>query len=271
MTDGPLFDREILLLRRTRAQKDSLFLHRAARTEAEDRIALVNRAFTDPAIVSPFPDLWDGFAPSQTLVEDTPVLEFAPGGHDLVVHAMCLHWSADPVGDLIQCRRALRPDGLLLVICLGGRTLTELRAVLGEAEITETGGLSPRIAPMAEIRDLGALLQRAGLTLPVADSAVFDVQYRDIFHLMHDLRGMAETNALTARLRHPTRRGIFARAAALYSAHFPGSNGGLRASFEIIALTGWAPEPSQPQPLRPGSAQQRLAAALGSTENPLRD
>ena len=186
-----------------------------------------------------------------------------------MIHALCLHWANDPVGQLVQCRRALRPDGLFLGVLFGGQTLAELRACLAESEVSVTGGLSPRVLPMAEIRDLGGLLQRAGFALPVADSATRTVTYADAGRLMTDLRAMGEANALEGRLRRPTRRGVFAQAAMRYAAGFPAPEGRIRATFEMIFLTGWAPDDSQPKPLRPGSAARRLADALGSAEQPL--
>lgn len=266
-----LTDRHALLTHRARALRDpALFLHEAALTEAEDRLALVNKTFTDPAIITPFPDLWRQSHPDARIIPDTDTLDLREDAHDLIIHALALHWADDPVGQLIQCRRALRPDGLLIVLTFGGQTLTELRAALGQAEIEVTGGLSPRVAPMGEIRDLGALLQRAGLALPVADTAPLTVTYRDLFHLMADLRAMGETNALHNRVRHATRRAVFLRAADLYAETF-GQDGRIPATFEIVTLTGWAPDASQPQPLRPGSAAHRLADALGTQEKPLKD
>lgn len=267
----PLFDRHALSARRARLRDDSLFLHRAALDEAQDRLSLVKRIFTSPAVVTPVPEVWRAAFPGAHIVADDDTLALAPGAHDLVIHAMCLHLANDPVGQLIQCRRALKEDGFLLAFLLGGETLHELRAVLGQAEAEVTGGLSPRIAPMGEIRDLGALLQRAGFALPVADSVTLTAEYRDLTHLMHDLRGMGETNVLTNRLRHPTRRAVFARAGALYAEHFATPSSRLRASFELVSLTGWAPSDSQPKPLRPGSAQMRLADALKTAETKLPD
>jgi len=250
---------------------DSLFLHRTALGEAEDRLSMVKRTFTVPAIVTPAPDIWQAAFSGARIVPDDETLALEPGAHDLVIHAMCLHAANDPVGQLIQCRRALKEDGLLLVFLLGGETLHELRAALGQAETEVTGGLSPRVAPMGEIRDLGALLQRAWLALPVADSLTLTAEYRDLPHLMHDLRGMGETNVLMNRLRRPTRRAVFARAGALYAQHFATPDGRLRATFELVGLTGCAPSDSQPKPLRPGSAQARLADALNTTETKLPD
>ena len=166
----------------------------------------------------------------------------------------------------MQGRRALQPDGLFIAVMLGGQTLHELRAALAQAEVEVSGGLSPRVLPMGEIRGLGALLQRAGFALPVADSFAKTVLYRDLFHLMRDLRAMGEGNALAARLRRPTSRAVFAKAAEIYRHSFGEPDGRIRATFEFIVLTGWAPDDRQPKPLRPGSAASRLADALGAPE-----
>jgi len=264
-------DMRARVMRRARATAQAMFLHDAAADELHDRLGMVNKSFTSEALVTGFGEYWKQKRPDAVIVSDTETLSLAPQSHDLVTHMMGLHWANDPVGQLIQCRRALRADGLFISASLGGETLTELRRALGEAEIAVTGGLSPRIAPLPELRDLGGLLQRAGFALPVADTATFSVEYRDIWHLMHDLRAMGETNVLTARLRKPTRRAVFTRAQDLYVRHFSAPSGRLRASFELQLLTGWAPDASQPQPLRPGSAQQRLSDALGTAEKPLRD
>lgn len=268
---APLIDRTALHRHRARAQPADALLQKLAVDEVQDRLTLVNKSFTDVAIVTAFPQIWAPAFPDARLVPDEDALALEPEAFDLVIHGMCLHWANDPVGQLIQCRRALRPDGLCLAVLMGGQTLHELRAVLAEAESQLTGGLSPRVAPMAEIRDLGGLLQRAGLALPVADSAVLTLIHRDLFHLMRDLRGMGETNALTDRLRHPTRRMLFDTANARALCHFPHPDGGIQSTFEMITLTGWAPDTSQPKPLRPGSAQARLADALGADETRLTD
>lgn len=269
-TPPALTDRRALLRHRARALRaPALFLHDLVADEVQERLAEVNRTFTSPAIVTPFPQAWAGLLPGARIVPDDETLDLAPGGHDLVIHALALHWANDPVGQLVQCRRALRPDGLFLGFLFGGQTLHQLRASLVEAEATVTGGLSPRVLPMGEIRDLGALLQRAGFALPVADSLAQTVRYRDAFHLMADLRAMGEANALAARLRHPTRRAVMAEAARRYQAAFADAEGRIPATFEIICLTGWAPHDSQQKPLRPGSAAQRLADALGAEEKPL--
>ncbi len=267
----PLFDHVALARHRARARPDALFLHHTAVRELNDRTEMVNRHFKSVAVVTPFPDLWREALPKATLVPDQDVLDLETGAHDLVVHAMCLHWANDPVGQLVQCRRALEPDGLCLAILLGGETLTELRACLSDAEIRSTGGLSPRVSPMSELRDIGGLLQRAGFALPVADSQTLTAQYRSARHLMRDLRAMGETNAMTDRLRHATRRSVFDQTAALYHQRHAAPDGVVPATFEILTLTGWAPADSQPKPLRPGSAQARLADALNTDEKPLID
>jgi SAM-dependent methyltransferase len=274
MTPPILTDTQALARHRNRARglpqhDDALFLHRLALADVQERLSLVNRTFTAPAVVSGFPGLWSGVLPGATLVADDERIALDTGAHDLVVHAMGLHWANDPLGQLVQCRRALRPDGLLLAVLPGGRTLHELRAALAEAEAQVTGGLSPRVLPMAEIRDLGALMQRAGLALPVADSLTQQIQYRDFGHLLADLRAMGETNALAGRSRRFTRRNVLARAAAIYQASFANSEGLLAATVELVFLTGWSPHDSQPKPLRPGSAATRLADVLGAVETPL--
>ena len=275
MTDrqnpAPLTDATALTRNRARAQHDALFLQHAARDEVEDRLNLVNKPFHTAGIVAAFPDLWQGRMDGATVTPEADVLPLALQAHDLVVHSMGLHWSNDPVGQLIQCRRALKPDGMLLAVGLGGQTLHELRSVLAEAEIAIRGGLSPRVAPMGEVRDLGALLQRAGLALPVADSVKLTARYQSMWHLMRDLRAMGEGNALHMRPRHVTRRSIMTRAADLYADSFAHPDGGIVATYELIVLTGWAPDESQPKPLRPGSAQARLADALRTDETPLSD
>ncbi|MCE6952251.1 methyltransferase domain-containing protein [Cereibacter sphaeroides] len=255
-----LTDRTALARNRARALRDpALFLQEEAAAEVEERLSEVNRRFTAPAVVTAFPQVWQPRLPGARIVPDDDTLELEPAAHDLVIHAMALHWANDPVGQLVQCRRALKPDGLFLGLLLGGRTLSELRVALAGAEAAVTGGLSPRVLPMAEIRDLGGLLQRAGFALPVADSLMREVRYRDTLHLMRDLRAMGEGNALEARLRRPSRRALFAETEARYPSR---AGDRISATFEIICLTGWSPHESQQKPLRPGSAVQSLAEAL---------
>lgn len=257
-------------LTRNRRRATESFWQDTIAAEIEERLSEVNRTFTAPAVVTPFPDLWAARLPRARIVADAEVLDLQPGAHDLVIHALCLHWSGDPLGQIIQCRRALVPDGLFLAALFGGRTLSELRAALAEAEVEMTGGLSPRVLPMAEIRDLGGLLQRAGLALPVADSTVQQVSHASTLHLMHELRAMGEANALAGRLRRPTRRAVIARAAAIHASAFPAPDGRVLSTFETIFLTGWVPHAAQQKPLRPGSAAQRLADALGTAETALK-
>jgi SAM-dependent methyltransferase len=268
----PLTDRAALARNRARAARTpALFLHEAAADEVKDRLGMVNKTFTAPLVISGQPAIWDSLLSGARHVADDDTLDLTQQAHDLVMHAMCLHWANDPVGQLIQARRALRPDGLFLGICLGGHTLHELRACLAQAEADLTGGLSPRVLPMGEIRDLGALLQRAGFALPVADSFTITASYASPLHLMRDLRAMGETSALAARPRSFTRRAVLLRACALYAETHADENGRIPATFEFITLTGWAPDDSQPRPLRPGTASTRLAEALGTTETPLKD
>lgn len=267
-----LTDRPALLAFRRRARRAPAdFLHQEAAADLQERLSEVNRTFTAPAVVTGHPAPWAAAFPEARVVADDEVLALEPGAHDLVLHALALHWANDPVGQMIQCRRALKPDGLFVAVLFGGRTLSELRAALAEAEVSVTGGLSPRVLPMGEIRDLGALLQRAGFALPVADSLTRTVTYRDSLHLMRDLRAMGEGNALAARRRAPAPRSLFAETERVYRDAFALPDGRLPASFETIFLTGWAPHEAQQKPLRPGSAAARLAEALNSTEQPLND
>lgn len=291
-----LFDADLIARRRDRAVglgfcDGADFLHRAAGESLLERLALVPRDF--PAMVlagaatGAVPDMLatrSGASGallleraalmathSRATLQTSETMPAEPAAFDLAVSSMVLHQLNDPVGHLIQMRHALKPDGLFLGVLPGGQTLQELRAALGQAESEVTGGLSPRVSPMAEIRDLGGLLQRAGFTLPVADAETLTVTYQSPLHLMRDLRAMGETNALTGRLRRPMRRAMLERAIELYHEHFPASEGGVRATFELIFLTGWSPGPGQPEPLRPGSATSRLADALGTFEVPAGD
>ncbi len=265
-----LTDRTALKRNRARHDPSALFLHREAVAEIQDRLTMVNKDFTSTAIVSGFPQEW-AWLPDADHVSDEDTLHLAEQSFDLIIHAMCLHWANDPVGQLIQMRRALKPDGLMLAVFPGGQTLHELRTSLSEAETSVRGGLSPRVLPMGDIRDLGALLQRAGFALPVADSDMLTVEYDSALALMRDLRAMGEGNALAARDRHLTRRDVLMQAAKLYQKHYPGTQKPIRATFELITLTGWAPSVDQPQPLRPGSATTRLADALKTKETKLSD
>jgi len=242
------------------------FLHDLAGVEIKERLAEVNRPFTSVAVVTGFSDIWAELMPQAQIYRDSAVLDLGTSRFDLVIHVLALHWANDPVGQMIQCRRALKPDGLFLAVQFGGQTLNELRTVLAEAEIAVSGGLSPRVLPMAELTDLGGLLMRAGFALPVADSVVSTVTYANLPHLMRDLRQMGENNALTGRRPRMTARKLMTLAGDLYRRHFSDGDGRLVASFELIYLAGWAPDASQQKPLKPGSAQMRLADALGTVE-----
>ncbi len=203
------------------------------------------------------------------LVADEERLPFAPGSLDLVVSTLALHWTNDVVGALIQIRRALKPDGLFIGSLLGGATLTELRQSLLAAEAELTGGAGPRVSPFADPYDAAGLLQRSGFALPVADVDRVTVRYAHPLKLLADLRAMGETSVLAER--HPKRltRKVLARAFEIYVERFAEPDGRVPATFEILTLTGWAPDPSQQKPLKPGSAKMRLADALGVVENPL--
>jgi SAM-dependent methyltransferase len=200
------------------------------------------------------------------LVGDLERLPLAAGSLDLAASLLALHGVNDLPGALIQIRRSLRPDGLFIGCLLGGRSLQELRQAFLEAEAETTGGVSPRVAPFVDLRDLGTLLQRAGFALPVVDSEVVTVRYRDMFGLLRDLRAMGWSNALVARRKARLRRETLLRAAAIYAERFADADGRLRATFEIVWLSGWVPHESQQKPLRPGSAKARLADALGVPE-----
>jgi len=200
------------------------------------------------------------------LVGDLEALPFAAGSLDLVASLLALHAVNDLPGALVQIRRALRPDGLFIGCLLAGQSLNELRQVLLAAEVEASGGASPRVAPFADLRGLGSLLQRAGFALPVVDSESVTVRYGDLFGLLRDLRAMGWANALIERSRKPLRRSVLLRAAEIYAERFADPDGRVRATFEIVWLSGWAPHESQQKPLRPGSAKARLADALGVPE-----
>ena len=272
MTETPkLTDQAALALHRARAARDPVtFLHQAVADELQERLAEVKKAFTAPLLVgnvtAPFTEAF----PDAPQIPDRSELDVTQNAQDLVMHLFGLHWADDPVGQLVQSRLALQPDGLFLGVMFGGTTLHELRASLAEAEARLTGGLSPRVLPMADLRDLGGLLQRAGFALPVADSQSFTVRYPSLAKLVQDLRGMGETNALDARSRTPSTRALFTEADRVYRQSFE-DDGYLTATFEVVFLTGWAPSANQPKPLRPGSATTRLSDALGVPETPLKD
>jgi SAM-dependent methyltransferase len=290
MSASPIiFDRPLLRRRRQRAEMlgaSTFLLDRAAEDIAE-RLAAVLRHFETavdlgtPGDVLPRALLASGkvgrivtanaiatgdHPPS--VAADEEALPFKESGLDLVVSALALHLVNDLPGALVQIRRALKPDGLFLAALLGGDTLTELRQSFAQAEAEVEGGASPRVAPFADLRELGALLQRAGFALPVADIERLTVRYDTPLALMHDLRRMGATNPLVERSRRPLKRATLMRVLEIYGERFADADRRIRATFEIVWLSGWAPHQSQQQPLRPGSAQQRLADALGTKEQP---
>jgi NADH dehydrogenase [ubiquinone] 1 alpha subcomplex assembly factor 5 len=202
------------------------------------------------------------------VVADEEALPFAASSFDLIMTVLSLHWVNDLPGALIQIRRCLRPDGLFLGCMLGSGTLAELRDALLHAEAEVEGGASPRVSPFADVRDAGMLLQRAGFALPVVDTERIAVNYPDTLALMHDLRGMGESNAVSDRRKGFSRRATLARAAARYARDDAASGARMTANFQVLTLTGWNPHESQQKPLAPGSARTSFAAALGSVEKP---
>ena len=205
-------------------------------------------------------------APACAFVGDEEQLALADQSLDLITSALSLHWVNDVPGFMAQARLALRPDGLLLVSLLGGRTLQELRRVMAQAETEMGHDPGPRVSPFADAQDGAQLLQRAGFALPVADSDVVTVRYDNLFDLFRDLKAMGETAAFDGGHGRPLTRAIIARAADIYAQNFSDPDGRIRATFEIVTLTGWAPHASQQKPLRRGSAKMRLADALGVSE-----
>jgi len=201
-------------------------------------------------------------AGSLALAADEETLPFAPNSFDLIVSNLSLHWVNDLPGALLQIRHALKEDGLFVGAMLGGQTLIELRECLMEAELAQEGGVSPRVSPFADLRDLGGLLQRAGFSLPVVDSDIITVTYGDIMRLFADLRGMAEGNAVAKRRKSFSRRATLFHAMALYIEKFANAEGRMPATFEIMTMTAWRPHASQQQPLAPGSGRTHLGEAL---------
>ncbi|MDA9496123.1 methyltransferase domain-containing protein [Bradyrhizobium sp. CCBAU 11357] len=270
-TPPALFDRALLHARQRRAQAQGAasFLLDRADEDMSDRLAAVMREFHTPV------DLWTpgmGLAALRTRLPSiehvaldaagAEKLPFAPESLDLVVSALALQFVNDLPGVLAQIRRALKPDGLLLAAMIGGDSLTELRQAFAAAEAECEGGVSPRVAPFADLRDIGALLQRAGFALPVTDVDRLVVRYGNAFALMQDLRRMGAANVLIERRRTPSRRATLLRMAEIYAERFADADGRIRATFDIVWLSGWAPHASQQQPLKPGSAKASLAEAV---------
>ncbi len=243
----------------------------AVRTALAPEGAIGTMIAVDPLIgAAPPHSGYDADAATASLgvAADEEALPFADGTIDLVVSGLALQAANDLPGVLVQVRRALKPDGLFLAALLGGDTLTELRQSFAVAESELEGGASPRVAPFADVREMGALLQRAGFALPVTDVDRITVRYAMPFRLLRDLRRMGAANPLIERSRVPLRRATLMRAMEVYAERFADPDGKVRATFDIVWLSGWSPHESQQQPLRPGSARQRLADALGTTEIP---
>ncbi len=274
MAQGPtIFDRQLLRARRARAARlgPATFLVDRVAEDLAERLSAVLRKFELAAdLGTPTGAVRRALAGKVgALVDvaaDEEALPFREASLDLVVSALALQFVNDLPGALVQIRRALKPDGLFLAALVGGASLTELRQTFAAAEAEVEGGVSPRVAPFADLRDLGALLQRAGFALPVTDVDRLTVRYATPLALMHDLRRMGATNALLERHRVPLKRATLRRMMEIYAERFAGADGRVPATFEIVWLSGWAPHPSQQQPLAPGSAKTRLADALGANE-----
>ncbi len=226
-----------------------------------DKVGWLVQSDLSPAMVT--------HAPARArLASDEEALPFRSNLFDMVISGLSLHWVNDLPGTLLQIQRSLTPDGLFLATLFGGETLGELRAALTDAELEVSGGASPRVSPFVDVRDAGMLLQRAGFSLPVVDAETITVSYADPLALLHDVRGMGEANALVSRHKAPLRRAVLQRMFELYGERHATGDGRITASFQTVTLTGWKPDASQPKPLRPGSAAQRLADALGADETP---
>ena len=285
MTSNPnaapmLFDRALLRARQRRARKlgAAEFLLDRVAEDIDERLGAVLRDFSNVADVWTPGDVLRGptrerfKALTHLGLDDSPdeVLPLQPGSLDLVVSGLALQFVNDLPGVLTQIRRALKPDGLLLAAMIGGDTLTELRQSFAAAEAECEGGVSPRVAPFADLRDVGGLLQRAGFALPVTDLDHIVVRYDNGFALMADLRRMGATNILLERRRTPTRRATLLRMAEIYAERFADPDGRIRATYDVLWLSGWAPHASQPKPLQPGSAKASLEEAVKRSAPPSR-
>ncbi|MER9594297.1 methyltransferase domain-containing protein [Mesorhizobium sp. M0244] len=285
----PVIDTSLWLARKRRALARPIagadFLMRRAAEDLADRLGAVERRFGNAAsLFCQMPAAVEVLAESGKVTEivrveaDAAFLDgrsglvappetvpFEPESLDLAVSLLSLQAMNDIPGMLVQIRRALKPDGLFLGAFAGTGTLSEMRESLLAAETELYGGASPRVIPFTDVRDAGALLQRAGLALPVADVETITVRYDSLFGLIADLRAMGETSALIDRSRRPGTRALFARAAEIYAERFSDADGRVRASFSMVWMSGWAPDASQQKPLKPGSAKISLKTIL---ENP---
>ena len=271
-TAPKLFDRALLRMRQDRALRvgPAAFLLDRVAEDMEERLHAVLRDFSDVADIwtpgevlrKPSRDRFKSISQIGMHDAEAETLLFQPESLDLAVSGLAFQFVNDLPGVLTQIRRALRPDGLLLASLIGGDTLTELRQSFAAAEAECEGGVSPRVAPFADLRDVGALLQRAGFALPVTDVDRIVVRYDSAFALMQDLRRMGATNILAERRRTPTRRATMLRMAQIYGERFADPDQRIRATFDVIWLSGWAPHESQQKPLKPGSAKASLAEAV---------
>ena len=268
-----LFDRKLLELRKRRTRASARFLMKRAEEELAERLLAVSRTFERTLVVGESETQFVetkmlGTVDRAQVDFDTEVVRAPDAPYDLAISLLEMQWFNDLPGVLAQIKRLLKPDGLLLAAMIGGDSLTELRESLAAAETELEGGISPRVLPFVEVRTLGGLLQRAGFALPVTDVDRVTVRYANALELMRDLRVMGAANILRERSRKPLRRATLFRAVEIYRERFADADGRVRATFEILWLSGWAPHESQQQPLRPGSAKTRLADALRAVEFP---
>jgi SAM-dependent methyltransferase len=236
--------------------------------QVHERLSDINRTFKHPAIIGQKTSFWAkklGLN-NAILINDDDHLDFNDKKFDFIIHALSLHWHDDPVGQLIQVRQALEPDGLMLAFFFGGETLYELRTAFEQAELKTENGISPRVAPMIELRDAGDLLVRAGFALSVADSTDLEVIYTTPIELLHDLRGMGETNIMVDRRKNFLKRETLRNLVELYATQFSAhkKDGRVKATFQLFCLTGWAPSKNQQKPLRRGSATHSFTDVLGT-------
>ena len=257
-----IIDKKALESRRLRSDHEDNFLQKLAVQEIRDRLQFIKKRFEKILVISGNPYNWQKTFSGAHIISDNEALNFPEKGYDLVIHGMSLHYSNDPIGQLIQCRSVMEKGGLLLGTFLGGQTLNELRKSITEAEIELTGGISPRVLPMIDIRDAGSFLMRAGFALPVADISAHKKSYNKPENLLRDLRKMGETNVLNHRLKSFTHPKLFCLTSNKYIASQNLKDQNIKATFEFITLTGWIPSEDQPKPLKRGSAKMKLSDAL---------
>ena len=253
-----IIDKEALAKRRAKSDKENNFLQKLAIQDIKDRLHIIKKRFEKILIISGHLYPWSNTFHNADVISD-------------VIHGLSLHYSNDPVGQLIQFKAVMEKGGLFLGNFLGGQTLHELRDSISASELELTGGISPRVLPMIDIRDAGAFLMRSGFALPVADSTVHKVSYKNPIDLLYDLRRMGETNVQTDRLKKFSHRKLFSLMSDKYVSDQNSNKKEIKATFELITLTGWAPSSDQPKPLKPGSASIRLSDALNVTEEKLKD